>query len=195
MGGRGSSGQVVGALASGAKKAPNSDPDDAVESLDTIVLLIRFTANESCNDTPPPSQPATLLVMMLLVTLTEYQRSGLVGKRAHFRSVDTLEADAAAGAGFRSVTHDEVGIDHQVATDAIAHRTEGMGAIRVWLPGTRGIRIRSAHDEQTAAVAGCGWIRSLVEQDRVVLNAGRPRRTQAEKLQRRRRCSSSRTPS
>ena len=80
VGGRGSSGQVVGALASGAKKAPNSDPDDAVESLDTIVLLIRFTASESCNDTPPPSHPATLLVMMLLVTLTEYQRSGLLGK-------------------------------------------------------------------------------------------------------------------
>src|SRR5437660_4720323 len=75
-----SRGQGVGALASGAKKAPNSDPDDAVESLETIVLLIRFTASESCNDTPPPSQPATLLVMMLLVTLTEYQRSGLLGK-------------------------------------------------------------------------------------------------------------------
>ena len=69
----------MGELASGAKNAPNSDPEDAVESLDTMVLLIRFTTSESCRDTPPPSQPATLLVMMLLVTLTEYQRSGLRG--------------------------------------------------------------------------------------------------------------------
>ena len=75
-----SRGQGVGALASGAKKAPNSDPDDAVESLDTMVLLIRFTPIESCNDTPPPSQPATLLAMMLLVTLTKYQFAGVVGK-------------------------------------------------------------------------------------------------------------------
>src|SRR5213075_1875456 len=75
-----SRGQGVGALACVAKKAPKSVPDDAVESLETIVLLIRFTTRESCNDTPPPSQPATLSVMMLLVTLTEYQRSGLRGK-------------------------------------------------------------------------------------------------------------------
>ena len=32
-----------------------------------------------------------------------------------FRAVDTLEAYAAAAAGFRGVTHDQVGIDHQVA--------------------------------------------------------------------------------
>src|SRR6266403_2011507 len=75
-----SRGQGVGALAWVAKKAPKSVPDDAVESLETIVLLIKFTTKESCNDTPPPSQPATLSVMMLLVTLTEYQRSGLLGK-------------------------------------------------------------------------------------------------------------------
>src|ERR1700687_5258315 len=75
-----SRGQGVGALAWVAKNAPKSVPEDAVESLDMIVLLIRFTPMESCNDTPPPSQPATLLTMMLLVTLTEYQRSGLLGK-------------------------------------------------------------------------------------------------------------------
>src|SRR5919109_1074574 len=75
-----SRGQGVGALACGAKKAPNSVPDEAVESLDMMVLLIKFTTKESCNDTPPPSQPATLLAIMLFVTLTEYQRSGLLGK-------------------------------------------------------------------------------------------------------------------
>src|SRR5882672_5499984 len=75
-----SRGQGVGALAWVEKKAPKSVPDDAVESSDTIVLLIRFTTRESCNDTPPPSHPATLLVMMLFVTLTEYQRDEVPGK-------------------------------------------------------------------------------------------------------------------
>ena len=77
-----SRGQGVGELACGAKNAPKSAPDEAVESLEMIVLLMRFTPSESCNDTPPPSHPATLLAMMLLVTLTEYQRDGIVlGKK------------------------------------------------------------------------------------------------------------------
>src|SRR5258705_6791937 len=38
-----------------------------------IVLLTMFTANASSSETPAPSQPATLLAMMLLVTLTEFQ--------------------------------------------------------------------------------------------------------------------------
>src|SRR5215472_1859461 len=74
-----SGGHGVGALACVAKKAPKRAPDDAVVSFDTIVLLIRLTPIESCSDTPPPSHPATLLAMMLLVTLTVYQRSGLFG--------------------------------------------------------------------------------------------------------------------
>src|SRR5882762_5229573 len=45
-----------------------------------IVLLTMSTPMESCNDTPPPSQPATLLATMLLVNLTSYQRCGWVGK-------------------------------------------------------------------------------------------------------------------
>src|SRR2546430_8097418 len=36
-----------------------STPDEAVASLDMIVLLTRFTAKASCSDTPAPSQPAT----------------------------------------------------------------------------------------------------------------------------------------
>src|ERR1700756_695457 len=75
-----SRGQGVGELASGAKKAPNRVPDEAVESLETIVLLIRLTPIASCKEMPPPSQPATLLATMLLVTVTVYQRSGLLGK-------------------------------------------------------------------------------------------------------------------
>src|SRR6266581_1758325 len=75
-----SRGHGVGALAWEANWPPKSVPDVAVESLDTMVLLIRFTTSESCRDTPAPSQPATLLAMMLLVTFTEYQRDAVVGK-------------------------------------------------------------------------------------------------------------------
>src|ERR1700694_5450191 len=49
-----------------------STPADAVVSLDTTVLLTNVTFSASCIDTPPPSQPATLLAMMLLVTVTPY---------------------------------------------------------------------------------------------------------------------------
>src|ERR1700716_175114 len=39
-----------------------------------------FTPNESTIELPPPSQPATLLVMMLLVTVTWYHFNGCAGK-------------------------------------------------------------------------------------------------------------------
>src|SRR5450631_564915 len=60
-------------LASGANSDWNSVPDEAVESLDAIVLFTMLAASTSRSDTPPPSQPATLLTMMLFVTLTEFQ--------------------------------------------------------------------------------------------------------------------------
>src|SRR5205085_2441132 len=67
-------------LASGAPSVLNSMPDEAVVSLDAIVLLMMFTFNESTSEIPAPSQPATLLLMMLLVTLTAYHLLGSVGK-------------------------------------------------------------------------------------------------------------------
>ena len=70
-----------GALAKGAPRVLNSTPAVAVESFDAIVLFTRLTFSASCSDTPAPSQPATLLVMMLLVTVTPYHRSGRFGKR------------------------------------------------------------------------------------------------------------------
>jgi len=54
-----------------------STPDEAGGIVEMIVLLRMFTANESTSEIPAPSQPATLLAMMLLVMLTEFQ---LVGK-------------------------------------------------------------------------------------------------------------------
>src|SRR5258707_4401844 len=65
--------------------APNvlkSTPADAVVSLDATVLLTNCVLNESCSDTPPPSQPATLFTMMLFVTVMPYQFFGVVIKAA-----------------------------------------------------------------------------------------------------------------
>src|SRR6185369_3141153 len=58
----------------------NSTPAEAVVSFEITVLLTNLTLNASCRETPPPSQPATLLAMMLLVTVTSFQRSELRGK-------------------------------------------------------------------------------------------------------------------
>src|SRR6266550_3946173 len=68
-------GQGPDELARGAPIVLNSTPDDAVVSLDMTVLLMTFTANESTSEMPAPSQPVTLLV-----TFTEYQFAGVVGK-------------------------------------------------------------------------------------------------------------------
>src|SRR5437660_2045942 len=62
-------------LASGAPIVSNSTPEEAVVSLLAIVLLMMSTYSASTNEIPAPSQPATLLVMMLFVTWTWYQLS------------------------------------------------------------------------------------------------------------------------
>src|SRR6516162_4776922 len=67
-------------LAKGAPMVLKSTPAEAVLSLDMTVLLMMFTFRASSKEIPAPSQPATLLVMMLLVTVTEFQRAGVVGK-------------------------------------------------------------------------------------------------------------------
>src|SRR5690242_21790109 len=57
-----------------------STPTDAKLSLWAMVLLTICTFKESCNEIPAPSQPAILLLMMLLVILTLFQRVGWRGK-------------------------------------------------------------------------------------------------------------------
>src|SRR5215469_14561692 len=49
-----------------------STPEEARESLLAMVLLVMDTFSESSSDMPAPSQPATLLTMMLLVTDAEF---------------------------------------------------------------------------------------------------------------------------
>src|SRR5512139_3723235 len=66
-----------GTAASGAPRVLKSTPADAVVSLEITVLLTKRTFRASCIDTPPPSHPATLLAMMLLVTVTLFH-PGLV---------------------------------------------------------------------------------------------------------------------
>src|SRR5262249_21354335 len=63
-------------LANGAPRVLKSTPDDAVLSLDMTVLLMMFTLNASISEMPAPSQPATLLATMLLVTETSFQSNG-----------------------------------------------------------------------------------------------------------------------
>ena len=63
----------AGALASGVPMLEVSTPDEARLSLWAMVLLTRDTFNESCRDIPPPSQPARLFAMMLLVMDTLFQ--------------------------------------------------------------------------------------------------------------------------
>src|SRR5215471_6912811 len=61
-------------LATGAPIVVNRIPADAVVEFDTIVLLMMLTFKASTSEMPPPSQPATLSAMMLLVICGEYQR-------------------------------------------------------------------------------------------------------------------------
>src|SRR5882724_997503 len=69
-----------GTLALGAPSVLKSTPAEPVVSLEITVLLMKSTFNESCIETPPPSQPATLFAMMLLVTVTPYHIIGRSGK-------------------------------------------------------------------------------------------------------------------
>ena len=61
-----------GVLALGAPPASNSTPAEAVVSFDATVLLIKSMPIALWMEIPPPAHPATLLAMMLLVTLTLY---------------------------------------------------------------------------------------------------------------------------
>src|ERR1700704_5627631 len=72
-----------GEAAIGAPSALNNTPAEAVVSFETMVLLISLTFSASSRDTPAPSHPATLLAMMLFVTITPSHRSGLSGNRSN----------------------------------------------------------------------------------------------------------------
>src|SRR5580765_8010653 len=70
----------AGELDAGVPMLCVSTPEDASASLLAMVLLTICTFNESCNEMPAPSQPATLFTIMLLVIETLFQRCGWRGK-------------------------------------------------------------------------------------------------------------------
>src|SRR6266550_8695895 len=72
QGAPGAPGAGGGVLPNGAPIVVNSGPAEAVLVLKAIVLLMMFTATESVREIPAPSQPATLSVMISLVTVTVF---------------------------------------------------------------------------------------------------------------------------
>src|ERR1700694_3649525 len=98
--------------------------------------------------------------------------SGICRESDHFRAVGVLEPTPAAAAGFRGVAHDEVGVDDQVGTHAIArrYRAKRWQAIRVSRYAARGIDIGSAHDNDSAAIGCDRRVETLVEHDRIVFD-------------------------
>src|SRR6202165_2758924 len=67
-------------LARGAESVLKRTPAEAVVELEMTVLLMKSRFNASSRETPPPSHPATLLAMILLVTVAWYHCLGFVGK-------------------------------------------------------------------------------------------------------------------
>jgi hypothetical protein len=57
-------------LANGAPSVLKSVPDEAVVSLEAIVLLIRFTTNASSRDTPPPLPASAAFPISRLALMT-----------------------------------------------------------------------------------------------------------------------------
>ena len=152
-----------------------STPAVAVESLEAMVLLTRFVTSASCSETPAPSQPARLLVMMLLVTCTEYQFFEVFGNRGTSvpltlwrRRARPLPASAAlplirlalitrSGTGAVAEARCAVVVGYAAAFNA--EPIDGQLAVG-----------GSAHHDDAAAVGGNRRVQALVEDDRVVLD-------------------------
>ena len=59
-----------GTVANEAPAVSQSTPADEVVSFEVTVLLLKLTLTALWSDTPPPVQPATLLTITLLLTVT-----------------------------------------------------------------------------------------------------------------------------
>ena len=96
----------------------------------------------------------------------------MVGKASTSAAVDVLQTQAAAAAGFRAVAHDQVGIDDQAGTYAVAGGPQGcrVEAIRVGRSTAGWIDVRGTHDQQATAIGRDGGVEALVEEDAVVLD-------------------------
>src|SRR6202051_1956628 len=95
------------------------------------------------------------------------------GQDGPFLAVHALDPYTAAAACFRGVAHNQIGIDHQVGTRAVAESGYAIqisrGAAAFDASRRKAIRGR-AHDYQAAAIRWDGGVGALIEQDRVVLD-------------------------
>ncbi len=163
---------VPSELASGAPSVLNSMPAEAVVEFDTIVLLMMLTFSASSSEMPAPSQPATLLAMMLLVTFGDHHWDGVVGNATTSEPLMFWKRKPPPLPASARVAHDQVGVDHQARPDAVARRAQDrrIDAVGVGRRAAGRVDVRGAHDQQAAAVGRDGRVQALVEQDRVVLD-------------------------
>ena len=93
-------------------------------------------------------------------------------ERHHFRAVGLAHAQAAARAVLGAVAEDQVRVDHEARTRAVANARRAVevgGATALHAAGERAIFLR-AHDDDAAAVDGQRRVVGLVEQHEVVVD-------------------------
>ena len=84
-----------------------------------------------------------------------------------FRSVDTLQPQSTAAAGFCRIALDQVGVDDQVRSNTIAQSGR---AIRVRRQSANRIGVGCSLDDDAAAIGRNRRVQALVEDHRVVLD-------------------------
>jgi len=132
-------------------------PADPVESLAMIVLLMMLTADRVLQrNTSTIPAGKTLLAMMLLVTFTEFQRPGLLGKNVKSVPLTPVEPDGAAGCRcLRSLLMNRLALITMLGTRTIARSWR---TILIRLDAAHRIGIRGAEYGETATV---GWDRRI----------------------------------
>ena len=89
-----------------------------------------------------------------------------MGEGGYLRPIDLLEPDTTTGAAVRGVPLNQVGIDHQARTRAVAQSRRAIRVVHVRAANRIGIRGALNHD--AAAVGGNGRVAALIEHDRIV---------------------------
>ena len=97
----------------------------------------------------------------------------------HVRSVDVLQLETAAAAFLGGVALEQVGVDHEAGTAAIAKPWRAISVVRGAAFGRDAADIEEAvralaFDDQPAAIGGQRRIDALIEDDRVVLDVAIP---------------------
>ncbi len=150
-----------------------STPDDAVVSLDMIVLLMMFTFRASCRR-DASAVPACDVVDNDVVGHGDVvPAGGVVGKLTTSEPLMFCKRNTTTAAAFRRVAHDQVSIDDQAGTNTVtrSNRARLTGhAILVRGSAAGRIDVGRTHDQQSATVGRDRRVGALVEHDRVVLD-------------------------